>query len=178
MRSTTLFFYAGNQRAASASVDDAMIRSEQYKGGVAGSSTLDKTVNTVNTLQSMTYFKGEAGEEKQDFTQSYHSNGIGVRSTTIFYYEKAGGGDQRAQTAGADDAMVRSEQYRLGTAGSSVLDKTLNTLQSMTYFKGTAGEEKQDFSQSYRSDGTVKSTSPPQAGRQSRHPFRARGHGW
>src|SRR6185312_154187 len=140
-------YYAGNVRADKAGVNDELMRTEQFRAGTEAS---DDTTSL--TLQSKSYFKGLVGEEKQSFSQSYKSDGKTVSSTTISYYA----GNVRADKAGVNDELMRTEQFRAGTEASD--DTTTLTLQSKSYFKGLVSEEKQSFSQSYKSDGKTVSS--------------------
>ena len=49
-------------------------------------------------LQSMSYFKGSVQEEKTDFAQTYSTDGVTVKNTTISYYEN----NVRATNAGGE----------------------------------------------------------------------------
>ncbi|MGH7198413.1 MAG: hypothetical protein ACREH5_06725, partial [Candidatus Omnitrophota bacterium] len=144
--STQLYFYEGNKRALAATPDEAMTRTELYRGGQAG---LDTVAGL--KLKNMTYYQGEAGEEKSDFSQDYKYDGLTVHTTQISFYE----GNVRASHAsvGPDTALIRTALYRGGQAGSDTF--TSLKLKTMTYYKGAAGEEKSDFSQNYKSNGTT-----------------------
>src|SRR5947207_2439445 len=149
VRTTSINFYEGSKRATDAEVEDALIRTEQYKLGTAGSSDILPL-----KLQNKTFFVGTVGDEKADFSQTYDLAGTKVRTTTINFYE----GSKRATDAEVEDALIRTEQYKLGTAGSS--DVLPLKLQNKTFFVGTVGDEKADFSQTYDLAGTkVRTTS-------------------
>ena len=107
-------------------------------------------------VQNRTYFQGFSGEEKQDFSQNYKTDGSTVRNTTVFFYQ-VGTVAKRAGEAGVDDRLVYTKQFRGGAdaLASGDVDTTPLKLQNMTYFAGTVGEEKQDYSQNYRTDGTT-----------------------
>jgi len=129
VRNTQLFFYKSGVRAVSAGADDELIRTEQFRKGTA-----DSDATSALTLQSKSYFMGLITEEKTDYVQNYATDGTSVRNTQIFYYK----GNNRAVTAGADDELIRTEQFRKGTADSDVTSGL--TLQSKSHFKGAITE--------------------------------------
>src|SRR4029077_4035412 len=125
---------------------DALIRTDNFRGGKAGSDDV-----TGLRLLSRAYFKGEVSEEKTDFTQNYRAAGT-ISQTALSFYV----GDKRAADADAQDALIRTDNFRGGKAGSD--DVTGLRLLSRAYFKGEVSEEKTDFTQNYRADGTISQT--------------------
>src|SRR5436190_95503 len=115
-------------------------------------------------LQTWTYFKGDSSEEKTDFMQNYKSDGSTVRNTTISFYENPTDATNPPVRLGAaglsvDSALRHTKLYRNGTEGSDVTTAATMKLQTWTYFKGDSSEEKTDFMQNYKSDGsTVRNT--------------------
>jgi len=141
VRSTSVLTYEGNARAADAAVDDAMILSTTYKGAIANLDAI------VERKLSETHFKGEVGDEKADYTENFRPDTT-VRSTSVLTYE----GNNRAADAAVDDAMVLSTTYRGSIAD---LDAIVERKLSETHFKGEVGDEKADYTENFRVDGTV-----------------------
>src|SRR5258708_39567054 len=64
--------------------------------------------------EAPSFLLGDAGEEKQDYSQNLRSDGS-VSSTTISWYAD---GSVRAKDANVDDVLNKTLQYRSGTSGS------------------------------------------------------------
>src|SRR6185436_8489214 len=83
----------------------------------------------------------------------YRQDGT-VSSTTISFDVD---GTKRASQVGSDDVLTLTVEYRGGTPNDD--DVSGLALRTKTYFAGqVAGEEKVDYTQKYRQDGTVSST--------------------
>ncbi|MFA5499850.1 MAG: LamG domain-containing protein, partial [Candidatus Omnitrophota bacterium] len=129
--SVSIFFY-GTNRASAAGVDDAMTMSENRRGSLTG------------TLRSRTYYVGEKGDEIADYSENLRASDGSVSSVSIFFY-----GTNRASAAGVDDAMTMSENRRNAIGG---------VLLSKTYYVGEKGDEIADYTETYKSNGTIIST--------------------
>src|SRR5438477_1601141 len=79
---TTLFRSENNKRAADSLVDEALIRTEQFRKGSAAS-------DDVATLkkQSISYFKGLRTEEHTSELQTHVNDVTRLKHKTISYYE-------------------------------------------------------------------------------------------
>jgi len=110
--------------------------------------------------ESETFFQGNSGEEKSDYTLRYMPDGVGIRNTTYYYYESLD--DQtglpaavRAQDSYVNDAMLISSSYK----GDHFSDPASRLQNETYYYTGFGvGEEISDYSFSYAADGTTINT--------------------
>jgi sulfite reductase (ferredoxin) len=100
VRSTAVYFYGQDQRAATAHRGDALHRVAVYRGQVD-----PVRLYTARKLSDTTY-TGSAGHERRDVRVDYHRDGR-PGQTVVFYYE----GDARAADVASGAALRRQVAY-------------------------------------------------------------------
>ncbi|HKI34084.1 MAG TPA: NADPH-dependent assimilatory sulfite reductase hemoprotein subunit [Gemmataceae bacterium] len=100
VRETVVYFYASDQRAATAAAGDALRREAVYPGRV------DAQRLYAARKVSDTYHVGDAGHERRDYRVEYLPDGV-VSQTVVFHYE----GDARAADAPSGAALRRQAAY-------------------------------------------------------------------
>ncbi|MGD2279202.1 MAG: hypothetical protein PVH45_03785, partial [Candidatus Omnitrophota bacterium] len=139
-----IFYYEDGGRAQFAESYEAMVRQDTHKAGSVGE------VVTANK-KSSTFFNIHLGKgsELADYSYTYMSGGVDVKTVGIFYYE----GGNRAELTNQNHAMVRQDTHRAGSLQEALDDKT--TRRSSTYFNINLGkgEEILDYIYNYGADG-------------------------
>ncbi|MDD5040756.1 MAG: hypothetical protein PHY34_06470, partial [Patescibacteria group bacterium] len=173
--SITVYEYEGVSglvRAGEATSEDAMKKSTTY----SASSIAEDEYNEDGTLKdgedgliddpikiSETFYEGSVGEEKADFSVKFNSKGERT-SITVFEYESQDG-LVRAGDATAVDPMKKSTTYTASSIAGDEFneDGTLKDGEdgliddpikvSETFYEGSVGEEKADYTIKYNSNG-------------------------
>ncbi|MBI3315386.1 MAG: hypothetical protein HYZ87_00195, partial [Candidatus Omnitrophica bacterium] len=151
VRSVTVNWYEGGNRASAASAEDALSRTDTHKTTSIGAVA-------VSNRRSSTFFNTRFGKDEEitDYSFNYKADGQTVRNTTLYYYEQPAGPLVNAQNARSDAALGRQETYRK----NKISDQAAK-LSSLTYFQTHfgKGEEIADYTFNYRADGfTVRNT--------------------
>ncbi|MFC1480418.1 hypothetical protein ACFL5Y_03110, partial [Candidatus Omnitrophota bacterium] len=175
--SITIYWYESADalvRAKDAAVKDAMKKSTTYTADSISEDEYDENGNLLEgedglvddpTIVSETFYEGNVGEEKSDYTIKYTADGENA-SITIYEYEGGLGGTlQRANEATAEDAMKKSTTYTADSIADGEYDGDGNLLEgqdglindptivSETFYVGIVGEEKSDYTLKYNSEG-------------------------
>jgi hypothetical protein len=99
-------------------------------------------------LDRETFLAGRPGEEREDFTHRYNTDGS-VRETIVYFY----GDDQRAAGARGDDPLRREAVYQ-GKADATRLHTTRKLCD--TFFVGAFGHERRDRRVDYGAADSVR----------------------
>src|SRR3989338_1267356 len=142
-KSKTDFTYENNNPAASAGVNDAMIKSVSYRT-TNGGSNYDK--QRTETYYATTLCKGD---EVASYSITYSWDSSTKKSKTDFTYE----GDKLAASAGVNDAMIKSVSYRTTNGGSNYDKQRTETYYATTLGKG---DEVASYSITYSWDSSTK----------------------
>ncbi|MDP3794823.1 MAG: hypothetical protein Q8R13_02745, partial [bacterium] len=151
VKNTSIYFYNG-LRAGTADTDDAMDRSETYRGSHTGPDA--------SNLMNKTFYVGEKGEEIANYTLQYNTGTTFVRSTSVNFYKLNGGTGSLVRATGGSidsyDPLRVTVAYRGDVSGSvgSITGPEYNIAslnrQSVTFFTGSRGDELADYSVQYK----------------------------
>ena len=103
--------------------------------------TKSVTLRSDDSTKQISYFTGtEAGEEAIDWSQEYNFDGTLVKTTTIYTHD-------------ADGALTKSTVYKDDTV-RTLKPEDLTVKKSETFYKLGKGDEKADYTDNYKLNGT------------------------
>ncbi|MFH1553088.1 MAG: hypothetical protein ABID83_05600, partial [Candidatus Omnitrophota bacterium] len=158
-RATVYFYGEDETRATGANYRWPMSKSVVYWGeGIDENGNIKEDARA----RSATFFYIEGrlkGEEVQDYTVSYLTDGVTVKDTTVYFYEE----DNRASESDVDDRMKRTITYwgEAANGDGSIKDDAKKKSETIFQFMSLAqrGEEVSDVTFNYYRDGeTVRDT--------------------
>src|SRR6266513_2029040 len=128
-------------RADQAGQFDPLTRSDSYR--VTDTLVLSNNIKDTQRSSS-TFFFGEQGSEKANYSINYKQDGVTISSMSVNWYDKAVTA-VRADQAGQFDPLTRSDSYRV--TDTLVLSNNIKDTQrsSSTFFFGEQGSEKANY---------------------------------
>ncbi|MFA5085235.1 MAG: hypothetical protein WC482_02595, partial [Candidatus Omnitrophota bacterium] len=158
--STTVYFYLNGSRASGANYRECMASAASYYGNLDkdGDGKISDEELAAGKKSSETFYDYRyrlKGEEIQDYTVNYLSDGATVTDTTVYIYE----GGKRAKDSTSENRMQETMTYWGDAMDSDGKIKSDAKLKSRTFYQFTIstkrGEEVADITLNYYSDGTT-----------------------